>query len=75
MCGQGDSAGGAALVYALAWYSEGANMGGFIDHIELLSSPPLSDIEEGCEVTGTNITVTVCPTGQLGCNSANNPAS
>jgi hypothetical protein len=69
MCAQGDSAGGAAIVYPLAWYGAGAQTGGFIDHIELLSSPPLSDVEQGCEETGTNATVTVCPAGQLGCGS------
>jgi hypothetical protein len=78
MCAQGDSAGGAAYIYALAWYGAGANTGGYLDHGVLLSSPPLSDVEEGCEVTGTNLTVTICPPGMpptFGCNSANNPAS
>ncbi len=78
MCVQGTSAGGAAFIYDLAWYGAGASIGGYLDHGVLLSSPPLSDVEEGCEVTGTNLTVTICPPGMpptFGCNPANNPAS
>jgi hypothetical protein len=46
--------------------------------VELLSSPPLSDIEAGCEVTGMPYPVTICPAGQpptFGCNSASWTAS
>jgi len=63
MCTQGNSAGGGATAFILAWY------GGSIDHAEFLSSPPLSDIEQGCFGTtnGPN-PVTICSVaGQLGC--------
>ena len=72
MCAQGNSGGGAAIAYTLSWYGSGS----FLDKAEMLSSPPLSDIAEGCGVfTGSNLLTTVCPAGQLGCNSANNPSS
>ena len=75
MCAQGASAGGAAVMYALSWYG----LYSTIDKVSLLSSPPLSDIQQGCEVNaGANplpTAVTVCPTGQLGCNGENTPAS
>ncbi len=70
MCVQGTSAGGAAALYALAWY--GAT---YIDKVSLLSSPPLSDIEAGCEQNPGIPSVQVCPTGQLGCNVHNSPSS
>src|ERR1700693_318139 len=65
MCAQGNSAGGGAIAYILAWY------GGYsyIDHAVFLSSPPLSDFKQGCSVTPQRpVPVTVCPTGQLGCS-------
>ena len=63
MCTQGNSAGGGAAAYTLAWY------GRSIDHAEFLSSPPLSDIERGCKkvIPDPGDSVTVCPAGQLGC--------
>jgi hypothetical protein len=72
MCVQGTSAGGAAAIYSLAWYGAYS----FIDKVELLSSPPLSNINAGCSQNPTlGESVPVCPTGQLGCNSTNNPSS
>jgi hypothetical protein len=70
MCVQGTSAGGAAGAYTLAWYAGYS----YIDKLELISSPPLSDIEEGCAVPA-NPAVEVCPQSplQLGCNNTNNP--
>ncbi len=73
-CAQGNSAGGGAIAYYLAWY------GGYgsLDHAEFLSSPPLSDLEQGCATQdphGLTQPATVCPTGQLGCNPNNNPSS
>jgi hypothetical protein len=59
MCALGDSAGSAAIAYSLAYY--GADS--YIDHVELLSGPVLSDIEQGCGVgmgLGVNNPVTVC---------------
>jgi hypothetical protein len=79
MCTQGESAGGAAGVYALAWYGAGSGIGqhqNYLDKLSLLSAPPLADIEQGCKVVGEGLVlVEVCPSGQLGCNSANNPLS
>lgn len=67
MCALGDSAGSAAIAYTLAYYG-GSN---WLDNVELLSGPPLSDIEQGCGVglgLGDNNPITVCdPTkGNMG---------
>lgn len=62
-CAQGYSAGSAALGYALAWY--GADK--YLDKVELISGPVLSDIAQGCVVPGA-APITVCGTGQLGCD-------
>jgi len=68
MCALGDSAGAAAVAYALAYY--GADL--YLDNAELLSGPVLGDIRAGCGVGtgfGTNDPVTVCSSGsacQLG---------
>jgi hypothetical protein len=64
----------------LAWYNAGSGTGSnqnFLDKAELLSAPPLADIEKGCVVIGGlgSPEATVCPTGQLGCNSYNSPSS
>lgn len=61
-CAQGSSAGSAAIAYALTFYGAG----NYLDAVELISGPPLSDIEQGCEVP-TAPELTVCPTGQVGC--------
>lgn len=72
MCVQGTSAGGAAAIYSLAWYG----LFQYIDKVELLSSPPLSNINAGCSQNPTlGESVPVCPTGQLGCNATNDPSS
>ena len=65
MCAQGASAGSAAVAYSLSWY--GAT--NYIDKVDLLSGPVLSDIEQGCVVPKAP-PVIVCPTGQLGCQGA-----
>ncbi len=62
MCAQGASAGSAAIAYTLSWYG-GAN---YLDKVELLSGPVLSDIEAGCTLPKT-AALTVCPAGQFGC--------
>ncbi|MBZ5680121.1 MAG: hypothetical protein LAO24_08445 [Acidobacteriia bacterium] len=62
ICAQGFSAGSAQLAYSLALYGS-AN---FLDKVELLSGPVLSDIAQGCMVPEAP-PVTVCPPGQLGC--------
>lgn len=51
MCAQGTSAGSAAIAYPLVWYGLGSQL----NDVELLSGPPLSDIELGCQV-GNNPT-------------------
>jgi hypothetical protein len=61
-CAQGSSAGSAAIAYALTFYGAG----NYLDAVELISGPPLADIEQGCEVP-TAPELTVCPTGQVGC--------
>jgi hypothetical protein len=71
MCAQGDSAWAAAIAYSLAWYDAGT----YLDKADMMSGPPLSDLAQGCDVTGSNSLVKVCPAGQLGCNPANSPSS
>jgi hypothetical protein len=63
MCAQGSSAGGAAIIYSLTWF-DAANS---LDKATLMAGPPLSDIEQGCEIPN-NAAAAMCPTGQLGCN-------
>jgi hypothetical protein len=75
MCAQGYSAGSAAVAYSLAYYGAGGPVGtgGYLDAVELISGPVLSDIKQGCmEPNAPN--VTVCPAGsspecQLGSDS------
>jgi hypothetical protein len=62
MCAQGFSAGSAAIAYSLAYYGAGD----YLDNVEMLSGPVLSDIKQGCEVPRASA-VTVCPQGQFGC--------
>jgi len=62
MCAQGFSAGSAAIGYSLAYYGAGD----YLDNVELLSGPVLSDLKQGCEVPQAS-PVTVCPDGQYGC--------
>ncbi|MGA2697016.1 MAG: hypothetical protein ABSE92_13215 [Terriglobales bacterium] len=68
MCAQGTSAGSAAIGYALAEYGSY----GYLDNVELLSGPVLSDIEKGCVVPNTP-SVTVCPKSQTYCQTGNPP--
>jgi hypothetical protein len=66
MCAQGFSAGSAAIAYSLAYYGAGS----YLDNVELISGPVLSDIKKGCIVPAAS-SVTVCqlPNGgtQYGC--------
>ena len=55
ICAQGGSAGSAQVAYSLAFYGAG----GYLDNVELLSGPPLSDIEQGCQHPDANL-ITVC---------------
>jgi hypothetical protein len=56
MCALGDSAGSAAVAYSLAYY----NAGSYLDNVELLSGPVLSDVEQGCQWGPQASPVTVC---------------
>jgi hypothetical protein len=46
MCVQGESAGGGATAFVLAWYGGTS----FLDNVELMSGPPISRFDLGCEV-------------------------
>jgi hypothetical protein len=61
-CAQGSSAGSAAIAYSLTFYGAGS----YLDAVELISGPPLANIEQGC-VVPTAPELTVCPAGQFGC--------
>ncbi|MFZ0772015.1 MAG: hypothetical protein WCA49_23575 [Candidatus Sulfotelmatobacter sp.] len=67
MCALGDSAGSAAVAYSLAYYGAGS----YLDNVELLSGPVLSDIEQGCQWGPRASPVTVCsptsPNQAYGC--------
>lgn len=65
MCAQGASAGGGAVAYGLVWY--GAYT--FLTNVELLSGPPFSNIQQGCQFPNFP-SVTVCAAGQYGCSSS-----
>jgi hypothetical protein len=58
MCVHGFSAGSAAVVYSLAWYGAGWGATGYLDNVELLSGPVLS--ESGYRVRDPSGTCT-CP--------------
>ncbi len=62
MCAQGASAGSAQIAYSLAYYGAGS----WLDNVELISGPVLSDIEQGCEEPAP-ANVTVCGGSQYGC--------
>lgn len=62
MCAHGDSAGSAAMAYALTWYKSDS----FLDKVVLTSGPVLGDIEAGCKVPNVP-PITVCGAGQFGC--------
>ena len=55
MCAEGFSAGSAAIAYSLSWY--GADQ--YLDKVELLAGPVLSDIGQGCKVPNV-APVSVC---------------
>ena len=55
MCAEGFSAGSAAVAYSLSWYDADK----YLDKVELLAGPVLSDIGHGCEVPNAP-PVTMC---------------
>lgn len=67
MCAQGASAGSAQVAYSLAYYGAPAGTQWWIDNVELISGPVLSDIKQGCQVPPPPPTLVVCPSGQWGC--------
>jgi hypothetical protein len=69
MCAQGASAGSAQLAYSMAYYGAGS----WLDNVELISGPVLSDINQGCEEPAA-ASVTVCPAGQWGCQLGGGPS-
>jgi hypothetical protein len=62
MCAHGNSAGSAAMAYALTWYGASS----FLDKVVLTSGPVLGDIEAGCQVPNVP-PVDICAPGQFGC--------
>jgi hypothetical protein len=70
MCVHGFSAGSAAVVYSLAWYGAGWGATGYLDNVELLSGPVLSEVDTGCEIPQELALVHVCQ-GSPTCNPAN----
>jgi hypothetical protein len=60
MCAQGASAGSAALGYALVWYGAGDATLGYLDYVEMLSGPVLSDLKQGCVEGPRASTVAMC---------------
>jgi hypothetical protein len=62
MCAQGYSAGSAAIGYSLAYYGAGS----YLDNVELISGPVMSDIKQGCQEPAPS-PVTVCPPSQTEC--------
>jgi hypothetical protein len=66
MCAQGASAGSAQVAYSLAYYGPPAAGSWYIDNVELISGPVLSDIKQGCQQPAAP-NVNVCPSGQFGC--------
>src|SRR5262249_15538693 len=61
MCLQGYSAGAAAIAYSLKDYGAGS----YVDKAMMSAGPPLSDLEQACEVPNAP-PVQVWPPGQLG---------
>lgn len=61
MCAEGTSAGSAAIAYALAEYGAGS----YLDNVELLSGPVLTDIALGCNprTRVVNVCASGCQTG------------
>ncbi len=66
MCAHGFSAGSAAIAYSLSWYGAGWGSTGYLDNVELLSGPVLSEVDTGCEIPQQLALVNVC-SGPPGC--------
>ncbi|MFZ0322307.1 MAG: hypothetical protein WAL56_24480 [Candidatus Sulfotelmatobacter sp.] len=66
MCAQGASAGSAQVAYSLAYYAPPTNGQWWIDNVELISGPVLSDIAQGCMQPQPQKTV-ICGSNQWGC--------
>jgi hypothetical protein len=66
MCAQGASAGSAQIAYSLSYYGPPAGTPWWIDNVELISGPVLSDIEQGCMQPGPTNPTKICPPDQHG---------
>jgi len=74
MCAHGSSGGSAQIAYSLAYYGAGS----YLDNVELLSGPVLSDVEQGCQWGPQAPQVNVCGQtnyngGQYGCQLGGGP--
>ncbi len=68
MCAQGASAGSAQVAYTLSYYAPPpTNPTWWIDNVELISGPVLSDMAQGCVQPPPQNQTVVCPVGQTGC--------
>jgi hypothetical protein len=63
MCAQGASAGSAAVAYSMAWYGASS----YLNYVELLSGPTLSEIDQGCIYPKPMQNLNICVPGQYGC--------
>lgn len=71
MCAQGASAGSAQVAYTLAYYAPPSNSQWWIDNVELISGPVLSDIAQGCVQPPPTNKTQICGSGQWGCRLGN----
>ncbi len=74
MCAHGVSAGSTQVVYSMTYYGAAK----FLDNVELISGPVLSDIEQGCQEPPPPNPITVCPVNaqgiaQYGCELGPSP--
>lgn len=71
MCAQGSSAGSAAIAYSMAWYGAAS----YLNNVELISGPVLSEIDQGC-IYPKQPDLTLCGTTggvkQYGCSAKTN---
>jgi hypothetical protein len=70
MCAHGVSAGSTQILYSMTYYGAAS----FLDNVELISGPVLSNIQLGCEEPPPPSPVTVCPAGQYGCELGSGPS-
>jgi hypothetical protein len=64
---QGSSAGAAAIAYSMTYYKPKSGTQWWMDNLELLSGPVLSDIKQGCKVPNV-ANIDVCGNGESWCH-------